>query len=141
MRIHLPLAAALLAAGCATDGPNRLFDATVANGAPHPAIAPRDPDALRRDAVDGARPPAVTLKTSVQSICRGWEFVVEDGRILAKRAGDPPTAWRPLLGTGLPHGPRGFRKAPRSGPRRLWEKSLGRPVSANRISRPSAERK
>ena len=32
-------------------------------------------------------------------------------------------------------------KAPRSGPSMLWEKSLGRPVSANRISCPSVERK
>ncbi|HSM92370.1 MAG TPA: hypothetical protein VLT47_05730 [Anaeromyxobacteraceae bacterium] len=115
MRPLAPLAAWLLAAACATTSANRFFDAAVANGAPRPAFGPRDPEALRRESVNGPLPERVLIKTATQSVCRGFQFIVVDGRIQYRRSDAAPgEPWRLLTGTGLPHGSsRDFRAASR----------------------------
>lgn len=115
MRPLAPLAACLLASACATATPNRYFDAAVANGSARPAFGPRDPEAVRRESINGALPEQVFIKTATQSTCRGYEFNLTDGRIQVRRTGAAPgEPWTLLTGTGLPHGSaRGFRAASR----------------------------
>src|SRR5512145_893914 len=110
MRIIEPLAACLLTAACATSTANRYYDASVAEASPRLALG-----ADGRASVNGRLPESVFIRTATQTFCRGYQFNLVDGRIYFKRtdatAGE---LWRPLTGTGLPHGTgRGFRNARR----------------------------
>jgi hypothetical protein len=109
MRIIHPVTACLLTAACATGGANRLYDAAAAS-APLGLV----PAADGREDVNGPLPGAVFVKTATQTLCRGYQFSLVDGRIYFKRAGATAReVWLPLTGTGLPHGQEGFRNARR----------------------------
>jgi hypothetical protein len=108
------LATALIASACATAAPNRIYDAAVTNGAARIALEAGDAGAERRESVSGRLPETVFLRTATQTLCRGWQFALVDGRIHYKRTdASSGEVWLPLTGTGLPHGPDGFRNARR----------------------------
>jgi hypothetical protein len=111
MRLAAPLAACLLTA-CATGAANRYYDVSVANGSPAQAPVADESD---RESVNGRLPQAVFIKTATQTLCRGYQFSLVDGRIYFKRTDAAPgELWLPLTETGLPHGTaRGFRNARR----------------------------
>jgi hypothetical protein len=115
MRIIEPLAACLLTAACATSTANRYYDASTANGASTLALGAEVSGAASRESINGRLPDAVFVKTATQTLCRGYQFNLVDGRIYYKRTGATAReVWLPLTGTGLPHGPgRGFRNARR----------------------------
>lgn len=114
MRILPALAVGLLASACATTTANRAYDASVADAKPKLA---RDGEkgGDGREGVNGRLPEKVFIKTATQTLCRGYQFNLVDGRIYYKPAdASPREVWRPLTGTGLPHGSaRGFRNARR----------------------------
>ena len=108
MRIIVPLAACLLATACATTTANRYYEASAAEGSPGLAL----PD--ERASINGSLPEAVFIKTATQTLCRGYQFSLVDGRIYYKRTGATAReVWLPLTGSGLPHGADGFRNARR----------------------------
>jgi hypothetical protein len=109
MRTLLHLSALLLATSCATTTANRYYEASAAEGSPGLAL----PDA--RGSVNGPLPETVFIKTATQTLCRGYQFSLVDGRIYYKRTGATAReVWLPLTGTGLPHGTAdGFRNARR----------------------------
>src|SRR5512133_3245560 len=115
MRIIEPLAACVLTAACATTTANRYYDASTANAPATLALGAEAAAGDRRESVNGRLPEAVFIKTATQTLCRGYQFDLVDGRIYYKRAGATAReVWLPLTGTGLPHGAaRGFRNARR----------------------------
>lgn len=107
-------AALALAAACATTTPNRIYDAAVTDGTAKVALGAGGIAAERRENVNGHEPDRVLIKTATQTLCRGWQFILLDGRIHTRREGaSPQEIWRPLTETGLPHGSGGFRNAKR----------------------------